>query len=103
MRPVHTQRALQASASSHPHNHGAGDPHPMQPERPPLRPLVGLIVVFASHVVLVVTPTAFGGKPYGTTVAWAIIVVFAVVVYRKLWARYRAYQEHSPSEEEPEP
>lgn len=51
----------------------------------------------------VVTPTAFGGKPYGTTVAWAIIVVFAVVVYRKLWARYRAYQEHSPSEEEPEP
>ncbi|WDZ90673.1 hypothetical protein [Nocardiopsis sp. HUAS JQ3] len=59
--------------------------------------------MFATHVVLVVTPTAFGGKPYGMTVAWAIIVVFAVVVYRKLWAQYRAYQERPPSEGEPEP
>ncbi|ADH69931.1 MULTISPECIES: hypothetical protein [Nocardiopsis] len=75
----------------------------MQPERPPLRPLVGLIVVFASHVVLVVTPPAFGGRPYGMTVAWAIIVVFAVIVYRKLWARYRTCREDPPTEEEPGP
>ncbi|MCP3014920.1 hypothetical protein NGM33_16440 [Nocardiopsis dassonvillei] len=75
----------------------------MQSERPSLRPLVGLIVVFASHVVLVVTPPSFGGRPYGMTVAWAIIVVFAAMVYRKLWARYRALQEDPPSEEEPGP
>ncbi len=74
----------------------------MQPERPPLWPLTALTIAFLMNVVFVVTPPVFGGKPYGMTIASALILAFAVMLYRKLWAHHRAHQEHPPSGEDPD-
>ena len=75
----------------------------MQPERPKSWPLVVLTAVFVMNVVFVLTPPIIGGKPYGMTVALALILGFAVMVHRAMWFQYRAYQEDSPPEKETEP
>jgi hypothetical protein len=75
----------------------------MQPERPKSWPLVGLTAVFVMHVFFVLTPPIIGGKPYGMTVAWGLILGFAVMVHRAMWSQYRAYQGDSPPERETEP